>query len=106
MRTFCRTGGDNVSSLGCEALVWPIYGNTYGSTRQRGPLHPNRKGKLIVWSQSASAPAAAACSRCERFWNTAHLHLNAWAMVVNGAPRVSSWHATDNATLPRPARGL
>src|SRR5215510_7885936 len=27
-------------------------------------------------------------------------------MVVNGARRVSSWHATDNATMPRLTRGL
>src|SRR5262245_31573730 len=49
---------------------------------------------------------AAAFTICERFCNTASRYLNAWVMVVNGARRVSSWHAMDNANMPRLDRGL
>src|SRR5262245_8176764 len=65
-----------------------------------------RKRPQVRWGQSASSPATAACTGCERFCNTAPRHLNAWAMVVNAARRVLSRHAMDNMTIPRLDRGL
>ena len=57
-------------------------------------------------SASASWPAAAACPVSERFCNTTPPYLNAWAMVLNGARRVSSWHATDNVHMSHLEKAL
>jgi hypothetical protein len=82
-------------------MARPLYERAYGSTWQRWALHPSYEGELGGWDQSASSPAAGAYTGCERFWNTAPRHLNARAVVVNGARRVSSWHATHNVHRPR-----
>ena len=60
----------------------------------------------VLWGYRASSPAAAACTICERFCNTAPPHLNAWEMVLNGARRVSSWHATDNVHMSHLEKAL